>query len=126
MKVTAKVKGEISDCFAMAENLEKLTCAINVASMTAHDRNGSGVRYTLQHAVTEAYELAVRHPERKKEFEALGVDIRHIARYAKAKLSEKSADRIRTKLMELHETVNRLRANVRFRCHVPYPGADRI
>lgn len=128
VKITgkAKIKDEIGNCFAMAENLEKLTCAIDTASKAAHDGDGNATRYVLGHAVAEAYELAVRHPERKKEFETLGVDLRHIARYSKAKLSTKSADKVRAKLINLRDTVTRLRANVRFRCHVPFAGADRF
>ncbi len=125
-KITAKANEEAANCYAMAENIEKLTCAINQAGAVALEGNGSATRFILGHAVAEAYELAVRHPEKKQEFESLGVSLRHIARYAKPKLSPKSADKLRAKLIRLQDAIPRLRANVRARCHVPYVSKDRF
>jgi hypothetical protein len=117
MKVKVKAS-EIRDCFIMGSRLTKLACYVNTAFHDVQELRGDYAKWQLRHAVADAYELGMLHRPKKKEFDRLGAELRHLSRHTKDVISQKSRSPLQEKLNKISERIVALHAGVKSRCGV--------
>lgn len=126
MKVTAKVKQEISNCYVMAARLQKLHCAVNSAYKNAVRGDGRAIKHELIHVVEDAYQLGMMHPSRKVQFDHVAKELRAIQRHSKDALtSAYSRQKMALRLVNVESYVLSLKIGIKARCYAkpPFQGS---